>query len=64
MTLSAAGSTFEFAPEAEAVLRPLVDGRTVDLAALAETVGLDVEDVAGLVQELVAGQAATVGSLL
>lgn len=40
MTLSAAGSTFEFAPAAEAVLRPLVDGRTVDLAALADTAGL------------------------
>ncbi|MFE7765362.1 winged helix domain-containing protein [Streptomyces sp. NPDC057438] len=64
VALSAAGSTFEFAPEAEAVLRPLVDGRTVYLAALAETDGLDVEDVAGLVQEPVAGQAATVGSLL
>ncbi|MFJ8509631.1 hypothetical protein [Streptomyces avermitilis] len=46
------------------MLRPLVDGRTVDLAMLAETVGLDVEDVAGLVQELVAGQAARAGSLL
>jgi hypothetical protein len=64
VTLSAAGRTFEFAPAAEAVLRPLVDGRTVALAALAETAGLDVEDVAGLVQELVAGQAATVGGLL
>ncbi|MDX2993364.1 ribosomal protein uL16 3-hydroxylase [Streptomyces scabiei] len=62
--LSAAGSTFEFAPAAEAVLRPLVDGRTVDLAGLAETAGLALEDVVGLVQELVAGQAATVGSLL
>ncbi|MDP9686281.1 hypothetical protein J2S47_006783 [Streptomyces griseoviridis] len=47
-----------------AVLRPLVDGRTVDLAALAETAGLALEDIVGLVQELVAGQAATVGSLL
>ncbi|MGW7673799.1 winged helix domain-containing protein [Streptomyces sp. NPDC054775] len=64
LTLSAAGSTFEFAPAAEAVLRPLVDGRTVDLAALADAAGLALEDVAGLVQELVAGQAATVGSLL
>jgi hypothetical protein len=64
VTLSAAGSTFEFAPEAEAVLRPLVDGRTVDLAALAETAGLSLEDVVGLVRELVAGQAVTVGSLL
>lgn len=64
VTLSAAGSTFEFAPEAEAVLRPLVDGRTVDLAALADTAGLVLEDVVALVQELVAGQAAVVGSLL
>ncbi|MER5601672.1 cupin domain-containing protein [Streptomyces sp. NPDC002265] len=64
VTLSAAGNTFEFAPEAEAVLRPLVDGRTVDLAALADIAGLAMDDVAGLVQELVAGQAATVGSLL
>ncbi|WP_374200249.1 hypothetical protein [Streptomyces sp. AC555_RSS877] len=46
------------------MLRPLVVGRTVDLAALGETAGLDVEDVVGLVQELVAGQAAMVGSLL
>jgi hypothetical protein len=46
------------------VLRPLVDGRTVDLATLADTAGLDVDDVAGLVQALVAGQAAVVGSLL
>ncbi|MFE9677166.1 aldo/keto reductase [Streptomyces sp. NPDC006259] len=36
VTPSAAGSTFEFAPATEAVLRPLVDGRTVDLATLAE----------------------------
>ncbi|WP_432030808.1 winged helix domain-containing protein [Streptomyces sp. 1222.5] len=64
VTLSAAGSVFEFAPEAEAVLRPLVDGRTEDLGALAETAGLGLEDVAGLVQELVAGQAAVVGNLL
>ncbi|WUL72372.1 hypothetical protein OHA62_47300 [Streptomyces sp. NBC_00343] len=46
------------------MLRPLVDGRTLDLASLAETAGLALEDVVGLVQELVAGQAATVGSLL
>ncbi|MDX3532088.1 hypothetical protein P1P75_38265 [Streptomyces sp. ID05-39B] len=30
VTLSAAGSAFEFALDAEAVLRPLVDGRTAD----------------------------------
>lgn len=64
VTLSAAGSTFELAPAAEAVLRPLVDGQTVDLATLADAAGLALEDVVGLVQELVAGQAATVGSLL
>ncbi|MFC9931884.1 JmjC domain-containing protein [Streptomyces sp. NPDC127190] len=64
VTLSAAGSVYEFAPAAEAVLRPLVDGRTVDLATLAEAASLTMEDVAGLVQELVAGQAAMVGSLL
>ncbi|MFD8007771.1 JmjC domain-containing protein [Streptomyces mirabilis] len=64
VVLSAAGTVYEFATEAEAVLRPLVDGRTVDLAALADEAGLDVEAVAGLVQELIAGQSVTVGSLL
>ncbi|MGW1728056.1 winged helix domain-containing protein [Streptomyces sp. NPDC002306] len=64
VTLSAAGSAFEFAREAQAVLRPLVDGCTVDLATLADTAGLALEDVARLVQELVEGQAAVVGSLL
>ncbi|MFE9813171.1 JmjC domain-containing protein [Streptomyces sp. NPDC005548] len=64
VTLSAAGTVYEFAPAAAAVLRPLVDGRTLDLAALADAAGLTVEDVAELVQELVAGQAAVVGSLL
>ncbi|GHE13835.1 winged helix domain-containing protein [Streptomyces alanosinicus] len=64
VTLSAAGAVYEFAPEAAAVLRPLADGRTMDLATLADTAGLALEDVAALVQELVAGQAATVGSLL
>ncbi|MDG9709638.1 JmjC domain-containing protein [Streptomyces sp. DH10] len=63
VTLAAAGSAYEFAPAAEAVLRPLVDGETVALATLAAAAGLDVESVAGLVQELVAGQAAVVGSL-
>ncbi|MGW2779556.1 winged helix domain-containing protein [Streptomyces olivaceoviridis] len=52
VTLSAAGSTFEFASEAEAVLRPLVDGRTVDLATLTDTAGLTLGGIAGLVQEL------------
>jgi hypothetical protein len=55
---------FEFALEAKVVLRPLVVGRTVNLAVLADTAGLDLEGVAGLVQELVAVQAATVGHLL
>ncbi|PAM98051.1 hypothetical protein CJI59_30905 [Streptomyces sp. Alain-F2R5] len=64
VTLAAAGTVYEFAPEAEAVLQPLVEGRTVDLATLAGTAGLALEDVAALVQELIAGQAATVGSML
>lgn len=63
VTLAAAGSEYEFAPAAEKVLRPLVDGETVALATLAAAAGLDVESVAGLVQELVAGQAAVVGSM-
>lgn len=62
--MSAAGGTYEFALASEAVLRPPADGRTVDLGALADTAGLDLEAVTGLVQELVAGQAAVVGSLL
>ncbi|MFE9451580.1 hypothetical protein [Streptomyces sp. NPDC006739] len=45
-------------------MRRLADGRTMDLATLADTAGLALEDLAALVQELVAGQAATVGSLL
>ncbi|MFF4753365.1 winged helix domain-containing protein [Streptomyces sp. NPDC002514] len=65
VTLSAASTAYEFAREAEAVLRPPVAGRTMDLAALADTASLALEDVVGLVlQELVAGQAAVVGSLL
>lgn len=45
VTLSAAGAVYDFAPAAETVLRPLVDGRTVDLAALADAAGLVLEDV-------------------
>ncbi|MFD7608601.1 hypothetical protein ACFWAN_51175 [Streptomyces mirabilis] len=43
------------------MLRPLIDGRTVDLATLADTAGLALEDVVELVQGLVAGQAAVAG---
>ena len=57
-------SAFDVAPAAEAVLRSLVDGRTVDLAALADAAGLAQADVVGLVQELVIGHAAVVGGLL
>jgi hypothetical protein len=64
VTLAAAGCEYEFAPAAEKVLRPLVDGESMTLATLAGAAGLDVESVAGLVQELVAGQAAVVGSML
>ncbi|WP_234329356.1 MULTISPECIES: cupin domain-containing protein [unclassified Streptomyces] len=57
VTLSAAGTVYEFAPEVEAVLRPLTDGRTVDLATLADAAGLALEDVAALVRELVEARA-------
>ncbi|MFJ8732284.1 JmjC domain-containing protein [Streptomyces bauhiniae] len=63
VTLAAAGNTYEFAPAAEAVLRPLVDGETVALSTLAMGAGLDLESVTGLVQELVSGQAAVVGEM-
>ncbi|TQJ37661.1 hypothetical protein FBY34_8504 [Streptomyces sp. SLBN-115] len=36
---------FAFAPAAEAVLRPLIDGRSVGPAALADTAGLASDDV-------------------
>lgn len=64
VTLAAADNAYEFAPAAEPVLRPLVDGQTVALATLAAAADLDVTAVAGLVQELVTGQAAVVGNLL
>ncbi|MEU9438424.1 hypothetical protein [Streptomyces sp. NPDC048252] len=38
-------SAFAFAPAAEAVLRPLIDGRSVGRAALADTAGLASDDV-------------------
>ncbi|GAA3312201.1 hypothetical protein GCM10020295_83420 [Streptomyces cinereospinus] len=63
VTLAAADNAYEFAPAAEQVLRPLVDGQTVALATLAAAADLDVTAVAGLVQELVTGQAAVVGNM-
>ncbi|MFJ9854828.1 cupin domain-containing protein [Streptomyces sp. NPDC101150] len=57
--LAAAGTVYEFAREAGPALRALVDGGEHTLGDLAETAGLDVGDVAGLVHELVQGQAVT-----
>lgn len=62
VVLVAAGAEYEFAPAAERVLRPLVNGQSLTLADLADTAGLPVEDVAALVGELVRGQAAAVGT--
>lgn len=63
VVLAAAGSEYEFAPAAEPVLRPLVDGLVLTLADLATAAGLPVDDVAALIGELVVGQAAVVGNL-
>ncbi|MFE0047590.1 cupin domain-containing protein [Streptomyces albireticuli] len=62
--LTAAGATYEFAPAAGPVLRPLVEGHARTLGELADAAGLDVADVAGLVQELVEGQVVAVCELL
>ncbi|WP_406500093.1 hypothetical protein OG936_36880 [Streptomyces sp. NBC_00846] len=61
--LAAAGSEYEFAPAAEPVLRPLVDGQALTLADLAAAASLEVDDVAALVGELVDGQAAAVSNV-
>ncbi|MFB7534587.1 cupin domain-containing protein [Streptomyces sp. NPDC056178] len=62
--LAAAGSEYEFAPAAEPVLRPLVDGQVLTLADLAAAADLDIAGIVALVGELVDGQAAAVGNLL
>lgn len=56
-------SEYEFAPAAEPVLRPLVDGQALTLADLAAAASLEVDDVAALVGELVDGQAAAVSNV-
>ncbi|MFV8131922.1 cupin domain-containing protein [Streptomyces syringium] len=61
--LAAAGSVYEFAPVAEPVVRALADGHSLTLGELADTAGLSVTDIAGMVHELVKGQAAAVGEL-
>ncbi|WP_162889888.1 hypothetical protein [Streptomyces olivoreticuli] len=62
--LAAAGSVYEFDPAAGPALRALVDGRECPLGELADaagvSAGVSVADIAGLVCELVAGQAATI----
>ncbi|MGW2370338.1 cupin domain-containing protein [Streptomyces sp. NPDC001667] len=57
--LAAAGSVYEFDPAAGPALRALVDGRECPLGELADAAGVGVADIAGLVRELIAGQAAT-----
>jgi len=58
-TLIAGGSAFDFAPVAEPLLRPLVEGHSATLAELAARAGLGVADVAAVLTLLVAGQVAT-----
>jgi hypothetical protein len=59
VVLLAGGEEWTFAPPVRAVLSPLLDGSLVSLGYLAETSGLTVGQVAGLITELInAGVAA------
>ncbi|KAB7833525.1 cupin domain-containing protein [Streptomyces mobaraensis] len=58
--LQAAGSAYEFAPEAGPALQLLVDGGESTLGELADAAGVGVDDIAGLVQELIEGQAVAI----
>ncbi|GGV85044.1 hypothetical protein GCM10015535_31220 [Streptomyces gelaticus] len=60
VTFSAAGTAWDFADSAAPVLRTLCLGRPTALGDLAESAGLPVEDVAGLVSLLVEGQVVAV----
>ncbi|MEY9948394.1 cupin domain-containing protein [Kitasatospora sp. GAS1066B] len=60
VTLAAAGTEWEFADQAGPVLRALLTGEAATLAELADTAGLEIKDVAGLLSVLIKGQAAAV----
>ncbi|MFB6603599.1 cupin domain-containing protein [Streptomyces noursei] len=60
VTLSAAGTAWDFAAPAHPILSALLPGHPVTLAELAERASLPLTDVATLMSILVQGQAATV----
>ncbi|MER7403878.1 cupin domain-containing protein [Streptomyces sp. NPDC000070] len=60
VVLLAGGEEWTFAPPVRAVLSPLLDGASLSLGYLAETSGLTVGQVAGLVTELVNADVAAV----
>ncbi|MFJ6926463.1 hypothetical protein ACIQUP_04060 [Streptomyces nigra] len=60
VVLLAGGEEWTFAPPVRAVLSPLLDGSSVPLGVLAETSGLAVGQVAGLITELVNANVAAV----
>ncbi|MFI9365601.1 cupin domain-containing protein [Kitasatospora sp. NPDC053057] len=60
VTLSAAGTAWDFAERAAPALRILLTGDTASIGELADAAGLEVEDAAGILTALVQGQALAV----
>ncbi len=60
VTLSAAGTAWDFSERAAPVLQALLTGDTVSIGALADNADLEVKDVAGVLTVLVEGQALAV----
>jgi hypothetical protein len=60
VTLSAAGTAWDFAEQAGPLLRVLLTGQPVTLGSLAAIADLEVKDVALLLTVLIEGQAAAV----
>ncbi|MFI2431911.1 cupin domain-containing protein [Streptomyces sp. NPDC018693] len=60
VTLSAAGTEWDFAGQAAPVLRALLTGEPATIGELADAAGLEVKDVADLLSVLIRGQALAV----
>ncbi|KQV20852.1 MULTISPECIES: cupin domain-containing protein [unclassified Kitasatospora] len=60
VTLAAAGTEWEFAEQATPLLRTLLKGEPVTIGALADAARLETKDVAGLLTDLIKGQAVAV----
>ncbi len=63
VTLSAAGTAWDFSERAAPVLRALLTGDTVSIGDLADAANLEVKDVANLLTVLVQGQALAVAGV-